>query len=139
MNKPQVTIYCDGGVYPTNPGKLGAYGIVLRYHDACKTLHGSYAIDGISNIRAEMIAAITALEALKTACEVTIYSDLQTLVKGGNREQGRNTNLDLWQQLDDLMAVHTVRFEWVRGHSLIPDNERAHDLVQIAIREATKS
>jgi ribonuclease HI len=33
-------------------------------------------------------------------------------------------NQDLWQRLDALTAGHSVAWEWVRGHSGHPENER---------------
>ena len=135
MPIPKVELYCDGGCYPANPGLLSAWGCVLKYRDATKTLYGALEEMPTTNIRSEMRAAIEGLKALKAPCEVTIYSDLQTLVRGGNRDQGRGANMDLWRLIDDLMVIHTVRFTWIKGHNLHPDQERCHDLVQQAIRE----
>ncbi|MEI7851830.1 MAG: RNase H family protein, partial [Kiritimatiellales bacterium] len=33
-------------------------------------------------------------------------------------------NSDLWKQLLDLCAEHTVKFHWVKGHAGHPENER---------------
>jgi ribonuclease HI len=43
-------------------------------------------------------------------------------------------NQDLWEQLDALVASHEVRWQWVRGHSGHPENER----VDGAAREAAE-
>ena len=42
-------------------------------------------------------------------------------------------NQDLWIALDELKAKHTLRFNWVRGHSGHPENERC-DRMAVAAR-----
>jgi len=37
-------------------------------------------------------------------------------------------NLELWQRLDELNAVHDVSWRWVKGHAGDPGNERADAL-----------
>jgi ribonuclease HI len=39
-------------------------------------------------------------------------------------------NADLWRELDALASVHTIRGEWVRGHSGHPENERCDELAE---------
>ena len=41
-------------------------------------------------------------------------------------------NQDLWQRLDQLIAVHRVQFYWVRGHAGHPENERCDALAVLA-------
>lgn len=134
--KPNVIIYTDGGT-PTNPAQWGAWGAVLRYGDRTMCINGRFDEDRATNIRAEMMGAIRALEALKMPCSVTLYSDLQLLVNGGNRTWGRNANKDLWAQLDYLMLTHDVKFVWCKGHAGEPDNEKCHDLVTEVLRRAS--
>jgi ribonuclease HI len=42
-------------------------------------------------------------------------------------------NQDLWKELDRLNAQHQVTWEWVKGHSGHPMNERADRLAVAAI------
>jgi ribonuclease HI len=42
-------------------------------------------------------------------------------------------NVDLWQALDAAAARHEIRWEWVRGHSGHPENERVDALARGAI------
>lgn len=44
-------------------------------------------------------------------------------------------NKDLWEQLDRLREEHPIKFEWVRGHSKVPGNEKADKL---AVKGCTK-
>ncbi|MCK5843218.1 MAG: hypothetical protein KAG97_00840, partial [Victivallales bacterium] len=46
-------------------------------------------------------------------------------------------NSDLWKNLLDLCSMHSVRFEWVKGHSGHPENERCDELaVEASERKA---
>ena len=42
-------------------------------------------------------------------------------------------NVDLWQRLDEAIARHDVSWNWVKGHSGVPENERADELARMAI------
>ena len=44
-------------------------------------------------------------------------------------------NVDLWQQLDKLAAQHTIRWQWVKGHSGHRENEIADQLANRGIDE----
>ena len=93
----------------------------------------------------EITAAIKALEALKRPSDVTIYTDSKYLqngmtlwIKGWKKkwqkvgkELSDIKNVDLWIELDKLAQLHNVKWEWVRGHSGNPGNERADQLAEI--------
>lgn len=130
--KPKVTIHTDGGAEP-NPGAAG-WGAVLRSGEHVKELYGS--ITYATNNAAELTAAIMALRALKTACEVELFSDSQYLIYTMTRGWSRGKNRELWQQLDTAAAPHVIAWSWVRGHAGNADNERAHELAEQGIREA---
>jgi ribonuclease HI len=144
MNKPpkKVTIYTDGACLG-NPGP-GGYGAILIYGDRCKELSGGYRLT--TNNRMEIMAAIAALSALKTRCQVDLYSDSQYVVnamtKGWvKRWQARNwlrtkdekaKNPDLWEKLSGLCARHEVSFHWIKGHNNHPENDRCDELAVAA-------
>ncbi len=139
-----VTIYTDGGCLG-NPGP-GGYGVVLLYGARRKEL--SRGFRRTTNNRMELMAAIAGLEALKSPCRVTLYTDSQYLVNAMQqgwarrwRENGwrRNRkekalNPDLWERLLSLCQTHQVTFGWVRGHAGTPENERCDELAQAAAR-----
>ena len=85
------------------------------------------AEDTTSN-RMELSAAINSMESLPKGSEVTLYSDSEYLVKTMTLGWRRNANLDLWQRLDALAEEHQVRWEWVKGHASIPENEYVNQL-----------
>jgi ribonuclease HI len=134
----QVRIYSDGAC-SGNPGP-GGYGVVLLYNSHRRELSGGFS--HTTNNRMELLGAITGLEALKERCAVRLFSDSIYVVNGmrkgwakkwranGWRKADKKPalNTDLWSRLLDLAEQHDVRFEWVRGHSGDPENERADRL-----------
>lgn len=121
--------YVDGGCFP-NPGRAG-WAAVLVTGEYTRELMGGE--ENSTNQRAEVLAAIAALETLDEPAEVEIVSDSMYLAMCGAGEWRRKTNLDLWARLDKASVPHIVKFTWVRGHAGNPGNERAHELAQWAI------
>jgi ribonuclease HI len=144
----RVTIHTDGAC-SGNPGP-GGWGAVLAFGDHEKELHGGEA--HTTNNRMELMAAISALEALKRPCTVDLYTDSEYLKGGitgwinGWKRNGWRTadrkpvkNMDLWQRLDAALERHKVNWHWVRGHSGHAMNERADRLAREAIAEIRAS
>lgn len=144
----KVVMFTDGAC-KGNPGP-GGWGVLLRYGDACKTMHGGEA--QTTNNRMELMAAIQGLRALKRECEVELYTDSQYVRKGitewmaGWKRNGwKNSakkpvkNADLWQELDAEAARHKVNWHWVKGHSGHPDNELADELANRGVAELSGS
>jgi len=138
----KVEIYTDGAC-SGNPGP-GGYGTVVICRGVEKELSGGFVLT--TNNRMELTAAIVGLEALKRPCAVELYSDSKYLVDtiekgwlkawklaGWKRKTGKVINPDLWQRLDKLLDIHTVKFIWVRGHNGNPNNERCDVLAVAAI------
>jgi ribonuclease HI len=141
---PKVSVYTDGAC-SGNPGP-GGWGAILRFGDVEKEMKGGEP--HTTNNRMELMAAISALEALKKPCEVELYTDSQYLRNGimtwintwkrnGWRTADRKPvkNADLWQRLDAALAHHKVNWHWVRGHAGHDLNERADVLARAAIAE----
>ena len=87
-----------------------------------------------------------ALEAMRKPAAITLQTDSRYLLDGitkwihGWKKNGwRNAarepvrNADLWMALDVAVKPHSIRWEWVRGHSGHPLNERADSLANEAI------
>lgn len=131
------------GACSGNPGP-GGWGVVLRYGEHEKELFGGET--QTTNNRMELMAAISALEALTRASEVVVTTDSTYVLKGitewvaGWKSRGWKTaskqpvkNVDLWQRLDEAVQRHDVRWEWVKGHNGHPENERADELARRGI------
>ena len=139
-----VEMYTDGACRG-NPGP-GGWGVLLRYQGKEKELHGGER--NATNNRMELSAVIFGLQALSRSVEVTIITDSQYVKNGmqqwihnwkrnGWKTAGRKPvkNVELWQQLDELVNQHKVKWQWVRGHSGHPENERADELANKGIDE----
>lgn len=138
-------MYTDGACRG-NPGK-GGWGALLRYNGNEKTFHGGEP--HTTNNRMELMAVIQGLRALKNSgCDVHVFSDSKYVLTGITewlpnwKKRGWKTaakkpvlNVDLWQILDELAAQHTIRWEWVKGHSGHPENELADSLANLGIDE----
>ena len=135
----KVEIFTDGAC-SGNPGP-GGWGAVLRYGEAEKELNGGEALT--TNNRMELLAAISALNALKAACDIDLYTDSKYVMDGiskwihGWKRNGWRTadkkpvkNGELWQALDEAGQRHTIRWHWVKGHAGHPENERADELAR---------
>lgn len=44
-------------------------------------------------------------------------------------------NSDLWEKLLDLLEVHKVNFNWVKGHAGHPENERCDELAVMSSKQ----
>ncbi len=119
-----IDIYTDGAC-SGNPGPGGWGAIVVRDGEELELKGGA---DETTNNRMELTAAIEGLEHTTENTEITIHSDSQYLVNTMTKNWKRNTNHDLWQKLDDLVANRKVNWVWVRGHDGHPQNERADKL-----------
>ncbi len=133
------------GACSGNPGP-GGWGVVMRWGDHERELFGGEA--QTTNNRMELMAAITALESLTRRSEVVLTTD-STYVKNGIttwvknwKRRGWTTssrqpvkNVDLWKRLDAAAAQHDVTWEWVKGHSGHPENDRADELARMGIAQ----
>ena len=133
-----VDIYTDGACRG-NPGK-GGWGAILVFEGREKELSGGEALT--TNNRMELMGAISALEALKEPCEVTLTSDSKYLTDAINKgwleswkskgwkkaDRSAVLNVELWKRIDELLHIHTVTFVWVHGHMGHEYNERCDSL-----------
>ena len=144
----EVVIHTDGACRG-NPGP-GGWGALLEFRGKAKTLQGAEALT--TNNRMELMAAISALEALKETCNVQLYTDSIYLKQGLNewlpgwKLNGWRTadkkpvkNQDLWQRLELAAARHRIDWHWVKGHAGHPGNEMADKLANEAIDQMLKS
>ena len=129
-----ITMYTDGASRG-NPGR-GGYGTILLYKQHRKELSAGYR--KTTNNRMELLAVIVGLEAIKKpGAEVKIFSDSQYVVDAVNKGwiwtwqkkgfKGKK-NPDLWQRFITVYQKHDAKFQWIKGHSGIPENERCDEL-----------
>ena len=144
----QVSLITDGACLG-NPGP-GGWACLLRYGGHYRELYGS--LPHTTNNRMELAAVIEGVKALKETCEVTIVTDSEYVHRGVTEwmpgwklknwrtaDKKQVKNQDLWQELDQALARHKVRWQWVKGHAGHPDNIRADQLATEAARLQTSS
>ena len=137
-----IALFTDGAC-SGNPGP-GGWGAILRTDGHEKELSGGEA--ATTNNRMELMAVIEGLNALKKPSAVTVFTDSRYVMDGAMtwlanwKKRGWKTadkkpvkNEDLWRALDEAMARHTLKWEWVRGHTGHVENERADALARGAI------
>ena len=140
-------MYTDGAC-KGNPGP-GGWGVWLKSGATEKEIFGGELLT--TNNRMELQAVIEGLGALKRPCKVVLYLDSQYVRMGitewirGWKAKGWRTstkqpvkNVELWQQLDKLVAEggHQIEWRWVKGHSGDPGNERADMLANKGVDKA---
>jgi len=140
----EVYAWTDGAC-SGNPGP-GGWGVLMRAMDGDtivkeRTLNGGEA--DTTNNRMELMAAISALEALTRFSAITITTDSAYVKNGvtgwihGWKRNGWKTankkpvkNVDLWQRLDTAQAEHDVTWKWIKGHAGHAENEHADELAR---------
>lgn len=136
--------YTDGAC-SGNPGP-GGWGVLMIARENGtvvkeRTLQGGEPLT--TNNRMELMAAISALEALVRPSEVTIVTDsayvkngITEWIAGWKRKNWRTAggspvkNVELWQRLEAAAARHQVTWRWIRGHAGHAENERADALAR---------
>lgn len=143
----KIEIFTDGAC-SGNPG-VGGWGAILRFGEYTKELSGGEI--NTTNNRMELTAVIKALSALKEPCEVVVTTDSKyvsdAIILGWAENWRKNgwkkadkkpaLNVDLWEELLELLSVHKVTFNWVKGHAGHPENERC-DALAVAFYQNLK-
>jgi ribonuclease HI len=131
------------GACSSNPGP-GGWGAVLIQGGMSAEISGGEVMT--TNNQMELMASVQALAAVPDGAVVVVTTD-SSYVKNGitswvtnwkanGWRTSANTevkNKELWTRLDALNAARTVTWEWVKGHSGHPQNERADRLAVAAI------
>ncbi|HWB46129.1 MAG TPA: ribonuclease HI [Hyphomicrobiaceae bacterium] len=137
-----VVVYTDGAC-SGNPGP-GGWGAILLYDGHRKEISGGEPVT--TNNRMELIAAISALEAVKRPSRIEVHTDSEYLKNGIStwihswKRRGWRTaagspvkNEELWRRLEEAQVPHEVVWHWVRGHAGHDENERADELARQAM------
>lgn len=129
MPPAEVELWTDGS--GTTNGPIGFAWTLVHKQTGRIVEDQAGAFDGTNN-RAELLAVIHGLQALRRPCAVVVITDSEYVAKPfpsgwvdrwKYRQWRKVKNVDLWQQLDDLVAGHRVAWRWVRGHAGTPLNE----------------
>jgi len=130
-----IHIYTDGAC-AGNPGPGGWAAVIM---DGSKKREIKGREENTTNNRMEILAAIKGLEQTPPGSQVTIHSDSQYLVRTMTENWKRSANLNLWHELDELVAERNVDWVWIKGHNRHFENERANRLANEMAGIAEKS
>lgn len=141
---PELFAYTDGAC-SGNPGP-GGWGVLMIARENGVVIKERELSGGeaqTTNNRMELLAAISALEALTRPTELTIVTDsayvkngITEWVSGWKRKNWRTAggspvkNVELWQRLEAAAARHQVTWRWIKGHAGHAENERADALAR---------
>lgn len=136
--------YTDGAC-SGNPGP-GGWGVLMIARESGVTVKERELQGGegqTTNNRMELLAAISALEALERASQIVVVTDsayvkngVGTWIHGWKRNGWRTSdgkpvkNVDLWQRLEEAQRRHSVEWRWIKGHAGHVENERADALAR---------
>jgi len=142
-----IEIFTDGAC-SGNPGP-GGYGVLVRYGKNEREISGY--CPNTTNNRMELMAVIKGLKILTKPSWVRIVTDsnyvyqgITTWIYGWIKKNWLNSqrkpvlNRDLWEELLAVSKPHQIEWQWVKGHSQHPENERCDMLAKYAIRENLK-
>lgn len=126
-------IYTDGAYSPNR--NVGAIAFVILKEGKI-VAEFSKAYRNTTSQRMEQLAVAIALESIKSADSIEVYSDSTYVVYTCKKGWKRRHNLDLWQRIDNqIKRLGNVAFNHVKGHSNVKYNERCDWFAQ----EASKS
>ena len=130
-SSPFVRLFTDGAC-SGNPGP-GGWAFILKHPATGREMESSGGAADATNNQMELSAVIEGLKSLKARSRVEVVTDSVYVAKGSSewmpgwkrngwrRREGKRwkpvKNLELWQELDELLARHDVRFTVVKGHS----------------------
>lgn len=146
---PFVQLFTDGAC-SGNPGP-GGWAFILRHPGSGTEKEASGGAEETTNNQMELQAVISGLTALTRSSRVEVITDSTYVAKGcqewmpnwkknnWQRREGKRwkpvKNVEFWQQLDEQLNRHEVRFTIVKGHSGHSENERCDELAVAAIEQ----
>jgi len=141
---PKLFAYTDGAC-SGNPGP-GGWGVLMLAREGNTVLKQRELNGGAAhttNNQMELMAAISALEALAKPSAITIVTDsvyvkdgITKWIHGWKKNGWRNAskkpvkNTELWQRLDAATKRHQITWQWIKGHAGHAENERADELAR---------
>lgn len=141
-----IVIYTDGGCLVREDGAGGWGAVICLPNGNKKELSGG--VDSTSSERMELLAAVSALRTLQGISyegqRVVVNTDSRYLTDGAEKRiwltaNTRKTplpNEDLWQELSRLTALYAIDWQWIKGHSGNPFNERCDFLATTAAKQS---
>ncbi len=134
----QITIYTDGACDIHAENQPGGWAAILRATDDKGELLRETVIsggaEGTTNNRMELTAVIEALKKLSDSADVTVFTDSKYVIDIATGKHRIRANRDLWRAFFAAESRHSVKWEFIAGHSGDEFNDRC-DKLAVAERE----
>lgn len=127
----QVNIYTYSGIkgLKRQSGMVG-YVLSLKTEEKEYTIEDFLQVENVTENQSELKVLVEAMKRMKRPCELCIYTDslyVSSAVENGwldrwrtqgwhNSKEKEIANIELWQELDILLAKHKYRFETRTKH-----------------------
>lgn len=111
-----VTIFCDGSSLGNGQTSTRAAAVALLGYRGLWRAFGQY-LGTATNQQAEIAAAALGLSSLREPCRVRLVTDSRYVVETMSGRFRRKSNLDWWEKLDEAARLHSVTWEWAKGHA----------------------
>lgn len=140
MDETRILLSFDGSGSTT--GTPGGWAYILQAlnietGEILKHQEGFGGAVSSSNNRMELTALLMGIRALKKPTTLTVIGDSEYVLNGWRENwlaawQAKNwhkvKNVDIWKQLLKAVEPHEIEWQWVRGHTGHPLNERCDKL-----------
>ena len=140
-----VAFYTDGAC-SGNPG-IGGWGVVILQDNKTPIYLSGGSINTTNN-KMELMATIKALEYFGESINAELFTDSKYVKDGIEswiikwKKNGWKTsakkpvkNKELWLKLDKLIQIHTINWQWIKGHIGNKYNEQADYLAREFIKK----
>ena len=139
--RPTIELWSDGSIQPANPGPHGGWGAIIvgeEVNEGYKYRAMSGYYQRATSQRSEAFAVLRSLQALPTACRVSLVTDSQYVIRCiQNLQRGRmpKANQDIWLEMRSMVEKHQIVLDHVYGHTGVDLNEWADKLAYNAAYE----
>ena len=138
-------VYCDGACEP-NPGTGGYCSVIFKTEDISPRVIIRGGDKNTTNNRMEIMGVLCALEYIKEASNIVVFTDSQYVSNSLNiwlanwiKKHKTMKNMDLWNKIWLLKKKHYVKAVWIKGHNGNFYNEFADSISIEVIDKVNKS
>ena len=125
----KITIVCDGSSLGNGSKNQRAGACAILGHEGYWRGFAKY-LGAATNQQSEIAAAEIGLAQLSEPCDVRVLSDSKYVVETMLGNWRKKTNHVWWERLDKAAAKHSIKWEWVKGHSGHVVQEVADDIAR---------
>jgi ribonuclease HI len=126
-----IEVYTDGSCLG-NPGN-GGWAFLVKKKEIISSRSGF--VVNTTNNQMELTAAIKAIEFIYTSDAISLFTDNNW--KNSSKQPVKNKKL--WERLDELNSIKSVKWEWVKAHDTNIYNNQVDLLARQSAENLTES